>query len=80
MDIYQSAPGCYLGGEPVFVGGPGSDQGVVICQEFDSHTLKSHFLLFDAHNVGAGATARLTLDHSLYLGFHAAFRAEPRKS
>ncbi len=79
-DIYQSAPGCYLGGEPVFVGDPGSAEGVVICQEFDSSTLKSHFLLFDSHNVGAGPTARLTLDHSLYLGFHAAFRAEQGKS
>jgi carotenoid cleavage dioxygenase-like enzyme len=61
------------------VGNPSSDEGVVICQEFDSRTLKSHFLLFDAHSVGTGPTARLTLDHSLYLGFHAAFRAEPAK-
>jgi all-trans-8'-apo-beta-carotenal 15,15'-oxygenase len=76
-DVYQSPAGCYLGGEPVFVGDPSSDRGVVMCQEFDTKKLKSYFLLFDGHHVSRGPLARLLLDQVLYLGFHAAFGAEP---
>lgn len=75
-DIYQCAAKCYLGGEPIFIGEPGSANGVVICQEFDAQNRKSYFLAFDSSNVGRGPTARIALDHILYLGFHAAFRAE----
>lgn len=75
-DAYQAPADCYLGGEPVFVGDSNSDNGVVICQEFDTGKLKSHFLLFDAHKVSKGPIARLLLNQVLYLGFHAIFRAE----
>jgi len=75
-DIYQAPAGCYLGGEPVFVGDSNSDEGVVICQEFDTRKLKSYFLLFDARQVSAGPVARLLLDQVFYLGFHAAFKPQ----
>lgn len=75
-DIYQSPPKCYLGGEPVFIGDPRSEQSIVMCQEFDSQKRKSYFLLFDAHAVARGPVARLLLDEVLYLGFHAAFKPD----
>jgi len=75
-DIYQAPAGCYLGGEPVFVGDSSSDKGVVICQEFDARMLKSYFLLFDAHQVSKGPVARLLLDKVFYLAFHAAFKPD----
>ena len=75
-DVYRAQTGCYLGGEPVFVGDSNSDKGVVICQEFDTRKLKSYFLLFDAHQVSKGPVARLLLDQVLYLGFHAAFKPD----
>jgi all-trans-8'-apo-beta-carotenal 15,15'-oxygenase len=76
-DVYQSPSGCYLGGEPVFVGDPDSNRCVIVCQEFDTRNRKSYFLLFDAHRVAAGPVARLLLDHPLYLGFHAVFKPAP---
>jgi len=75
-DIYQCAPQRYLGGEPVFVGEPASSNGVVICQEFDAQNRKSYFLAFDSQNIRRGPTARIALDHILYLGFHATFKPE----
>ncbi|HEY6253587.1 MAG TPA: carotenoid oxygenase family protein [Candidatus Angelobacter sp.] len=77
-DIYQCSPRCYLGGEPAFVGEPGSANGVVICQEFDARNRKSYFLVFDSRNIRQGAKTRIALDHILYLGFHAAFKPESR--
>ena len=77
-DIYQSPPMHYLGGEPVFVGIPGSlsCEGVIICQEFDAGERKTYFLFFQADEVAQGPVARIPLDNLLYLGFHAAFRPE----
>lgn len=75
-DIYQSPPRRYLGGEPVFAGSPRSDQGVIICQEFDADSLQSSFLLFDAGRVARGPMAKIPLKEILYLGFHAAFKPE----
>lgn len=75
-DVYQAPPGCYLGGEPVFVGDPHGGKGVVLCQEFDTRRLKSYFLLFDADRIGTGPVARLLLDHPFYLGFHATFKPD----
>ena len=75
-DIYQSPPYCYLGGEPVFLGDPGSRDGMVICQEFDSRSGKCQFLLFEAGNVAKGPVTRISLEGNLYLGFHAAFRPD----
>lgn len=76
LDLYQCPPEHYLGGEPVFIGEPGSSGGVVVCQEFDAHNRKSCFLFFDAGNVSRGPIARIPLGQLLYLGFHATFKAE----
>ena len=73
-DIYQAPSGCYLGGEPVFVGDPVSDRAAIICQEFDSRGNRSYFLLFDAHGVNQGPIARIAAKRVLYLGFHAVFQ------
>lgn len=76
-DIYQSPPLRYLGGEPVFAGAPDSDEGVIICQEFDAVERKSYFLVFEASHVSRGPMTRIALNHVLYLGFHASFKPEP---
>jgi all-trans-8'-apo-beta-carotenal 15,15'-oxygenase len=73
-DIYQSPTLRYLGGEPVFVGEPGSNEGAVICQEFDAGTRKSSFLVFEAARVAKGPIAKIPLEQPLYLGFHAVFK------
>ena len=77
-DIYQSPPYRYLGGEPVFIGDPGSEDGRVICQEFDARNGKSQFLLFEPGRVAKGPVTRIPLEHALYLGFHAAFSPDLR--
>jgi all-trans-8'-apo-beta-carotenal 15,15'-oxygenase len=79
QDIYQCPPRRYLGGEPVFVGDPGSAKGIVICQEFDAQNRKSYFLFFDAQNIRGGPTARIALDRMVYLGFHATFKPDSAK-
>ena len=66
----------YLGGEPLFIGPPASDEGVVICQEFDAAQRTSSFLFFEAGQVAQGPIARIPLDQLFYLGFHAAFKPE----
>jgi carotenoid cleavage dioxygenase-like enzyme len=80
QDIYQSPCMRYLGGEPVFIGEPGTDNGVVICQEFDAGARKSSFLIFEAARVAHGPVTRIPLDDLLYLGFHAGFSAGPPAS
>ncbi|HEV2990750.1 MAG TPA: carotenoid oxygenase family protein [Candidatus Angelobacter sp.] len=72
-DVYQSPHRRYLGGEPVFVGSPDSEDGLIMCQEFDAETEASCFLIFEAHRVAQGPIARIALEHPLYLGFHAVF-------
>ena len=72
-DIYQSPPMRYLGGEPVFIAASGTDEGVIICQEFDALARKSAFLVFEAATVAKGPIARIPLEHQLHLGFHAMF-------
>jgi all-trans-8'-apo-beta-carotenal 15,15'-oxygenase len=74
-DIYQSPQMHYLGGEPVFIGEPGTDRGVVICQEFDATARKSSFLIFRSFNVACGPMAIIPLGSLLYLPFHAGFRS-----
>ena len=74
IDIYKSPALRYLGGEPVFIGAPDSNEGLVICQEFDSKTQESCFLIFEAARVSKGPMARIPLEQPLYLGFHAVFK------
>ena len=73
-DIYQCPEMCYLGGEPVFIGGAVPGEGVIICQEFDARASRSSFLFFDAHHVSHGPLAKLNLRQAVYLGFHAMFQ------
>lgn len=75
-DIYQCPPMRYLGGEPVFIAAEASEEGLVICQEFDARDRKSSFLLFNARRVHHGPVAKLNLEQLLYLGFHAVFQPE----
>jgi carotenoid cleavage dioxygenase-like enzyme len=75
-DIFQAAPGHYLGGEPVFIpNASNASAGVILCQLFDAQNKESSFALFDAFNVAAGPLARLYLDYPVGLGFHAVFEA-----
>jgi all-trans-8'-apo-beta-carotenal 15,15'-oxygenase len=76
-DIFQAAPHHYLGGEPIFIGGPEPGDGAVICQQFDADRAQSEFLVFDAFHVSAGPIATLRLKEPIYLGFHASFRGAP---
>ena len=77
-DIYQAPPGCFLGGEPIFVAdrrerGAEEAAGAVICQQFDATRGRFSFLVFDAREVAAGPVAQLPLREPLHLGFHACF-------
>ncbi len=74
LDIWSCPKGHYLGSEPVFVADPNtSDEGFIICHLFDAIKSKSHFALFQSHNIAKGPSAILTLANSIHLGFHAAF-------
>ncbi|MDH3404538.1 MAG: carotenoid oxygenase family protein [Acidobacteriota bacterium] len=71
-DRYQAPPGCYLGGEPVFLPDPGRPgRGYTLCQELDARRGIMRFLLFDAFELAAGPLARLELRAPIHLGFHA---------
>lgn len=74
-DIYQSPRMRYLGGEPVFIGEPGTDNGVVICQEFDAAARKSSFLMFRSLDVASGPITIIPAEQLVYLPFHAGFRS-----
>lgn len=79
-EVWTAPAGCYLGGEPVFLGDaldPGdlerASRGCVLCQVFDGQKRASAFLLFDAFDVSSGPIARLPLENAMPLGFHAAY-------
>jgi carotenoid cleavage dioxygenase-like enzyme len=64
----------YLGGEPVFIGQPSTQNvGAIICQVFDAEHMTSAFALFDAFHVAHGPVAMLRLREPLPPLFHAAF-------
>lgn len=75
-DIYHCPPMHYLGGEPVFIGAPGESVGAVLCQEFDAEQSRSFFVVFDAHAVAKGPTARFAVPYLLPLQFHAVFQPD----
>src|SRR6185369_3688790 len=57
-DVYQAGPGCYLGGEPIFIPNPDDHAGgAVICQMFDPKRTMSAFGVFDAFNLARGPVA-----------------------
>jgi carotenoid cleavage dioxygenase-like enzyme len=66
-DVYQTEPGFYLGGEPIYV------QGSIIVQRLNTHENKAEILLFDAAHVAKGPVATLPLRHMIHPGFHASF-------
>jgi len=73
-DVFQTPPGEYLAGEPVFIANPSArDEGVVIVEHLNARTDEASFLLFDALNVKGGPITRLPLRHRLHPGFHASF-------
>jgi all-trans-8'-apo-beta-carotenal 15,15'-oxygenase len=73
-DIYEARPGCYFGGEPVFVGKAGiENEGMIIIQEYDSRADRVSFLLVPAFELGDGPFVRLPLEQKTHPGFHAAF-------
>jgi all-trans-8'-apo-beta-carotenal 15,15'-oxygenase len=75
-DVFCAAPGHYLGGEPVFVEDPDSNDAAVLCQEFDADLSQSAFLIFDAFDIAAGPVAALYLKEPVHLAFHASFRRD----
>jgi len=73
-DVFRARPGNFLGGEPIFVGGPNSVEAAVICQNFDVENEQTSFLIFNARDVRSGPVATLRLRKPIHLGFHAAFQ------
>jgi carotenoid cleavage dioxygenase-like enzyme len=78
VSIFRAEAGCYLGGEPIYLGDPHSNEGTVICQEFNANREESSFLIFDARHVGDGPVATLRLRHPIHFGFHALFNPSSR--
>jgi all-trans-8'-apo-beta-carotenal 15,15'-oxygenase len=78
-EIFQTPPGEYLAGEPVYVPHPkvppnAQGEGIVIVQHIHAASDSAAFLLFDAHAIRNGPIARLPLRHRLHPGFHASFK------
>ena len=65
-DVYQTEPGFYLGGEPIYV------EGSIVCSG-STHETKGGVLIFDAGHVAKGPVATLPLRHMIHPGFHASF-------
>jgi all-trans-8'-apo-beta-carotenal 15,15'-oxygenase len=73
-DIYQTAAGQYLGGEPCPVTNPKDPEDAVVINEFiDAEHGRCEILLFEAAHVAKGPIARLGLRHKIHLGFHTSF-------
>jgi len=66
-DVYQTEPGFYLGGEPIFV------EGSVIVERLNTHENRAEVLIFEAGHVAKGPVAALPLRHMIHPGFHASF-------
>ncbi|MBK9167256.1 MAG: carotenoid oxygenase family protein [Bryobacterales bacterium] len=66
-DIYQTEPGVYLGGEPVYV------NGSILVEHLDAREKKCEMWVFDASHVAKGPVTRLPLRHPVHPGFHASF-------
>ena len=76
QDVYWPPARHYLGGEPIFLPGPGpGPAGVVICQVLDAGRGRSAFALFDAFALARGPIATLRLKAAIPPGFHASFQA-----
>jgi all-trans-8'-apo-beta-carotenal 15,15'-oxygenase len=80
-DAWDAPEGRYLGGEPVFIPEPSgeaaagdSEAGLILIQELDPAARAMDFLVFDAHDLAKGPTARLPLASPVHLGFHACWQ------
>ena len=69
-DVYQTEPGFYLGGEPIYV------DGCAIVQRLNTRDCKAEILIFDAAHVARGPIAALPLRHMIHPGFHASWAPE----
>ncbi|MBI2820582.1 MAG: carotenoid oxygenase family protein [Acidobacteria bacterium] len=77
-DVFQTEPGEYLAGEPIFVADPGAPQeGVILVEQIDARSDTARFLLFKATHVSHGPIARIPLRHKIHPGFHASFALSP---
>ena len=76
VEISQTPPKQYLGGEPLFLRNPfAPSSGVVICQSFDAARTESSFVVFDAFAVSRGPMATLRLPSPVPPLFHSSFLA-----
>ena len=73
VDVYRAPERHYLGGEPIFIPGPGRGAGVVMCQQFDAGTSASAFVAFDAFNISAGPIATIAMPSPVPFLFHSVF-------
>lgn len=73
VDTWSAPAGCYLGNEPIFLGSPGKEAGVVLCKLFDAERRHDAFLLFTAFDVASGPVAKVHLKEPTPPGFHASF-------
>ena len=73
-DVFQTPPGEYLAGEPIYISNPENrDEAVIIVEHLDAGRDRAEFQLFDAANVASGPLARLPLRHKIHPGFHTSF-------
>ena len=74
VEVFETPPRHYLGGEPAFVPDPsGGRRGAVICQWFDAERAASSFAVFDAFALARGPVATVRLPVAIPLLFHSVF-------
>ena len=74
VEVFETPPRQYLGGEPAFVPDPSDRRrGVVICQCFDADAIRSSFVVFDAFALAKGPIATVCLPVAVPLLFHSLF-------
>jgi len=80
VDVYQTPPEHYLGGEPLFLP-TGAGGGIIVCQSFDAARTESSFVVFNALEISRGPIATLRLLSPIPPLFHSSFRhTDPRVS
>lgn len=68
-DVYQTEPGVYLAGEPIYI------HGSILCERIDARNETAEFCIFDSDHVAKGPSVRIPLRHRIHPGFHASFAA-----
>jgi carotenoid cleavage dioxygenase-like enzyme len=79
VEVYQSAPEHYLGGEPLFLPTDGQS-GIVVCQSFDAAQAASSFVVFNALEISRGPIATMRLPSPIPPLFHSSFRHADAKT